>query len=236
MVVAGNMDAIQKMHPALRSRIRGNGYEVLMETSMPNTPENREKVIQFIAQEVRKDHIPHFDRSGIAAMINEARVRADKSDHLTLHLRDLGGIIRAAGDVAIRSNAQFVTAEHVEIATGSALTIEDQAVNQYTKNLFAYHLSETEGIKVGRVNGLALFGGTAGGMVLPIIAAVAPGTGVVTATGMLKEIAQESVMNVSAVVKNITGKDTKNLDIFVQFVGTYQGVEGDSLSPLLKRE
>jgi lon-related putative ATP-dependent protease len=230
MVVAGNMDAIQKMHPALRSRIRGNGYEVLMETSMPNTPENREKVIQFIAQEVRKDHIPHFDRGGIAAMINEARVRADKSDHLTLHLRDLGGIIRAAGDVAIRSNAQFVTAEHVEIAKGSALTIEDQAVNQYTKNLFAYHLSETEGIKVGRVNGLALFGGTAGGMVLPIISAVAPGTGVVTATGMLKEIAQESVMNVSAVVKNITGKDMKNLDIFVQFVGTYQGVEGDSAS------
>ena len=230
MVVAGNMDAIQKMHPALRSRIRGNGYEVLMETSMPDTPENREKLTQFIAQEVRKGNVPHFDRSGIEAIITEARVRADKSDHLTLRLRDLGGIIRAAGDVAIRTSSKLVTGDHVAIAKNSALTIEDQAVNQYTKNLSAYKLAETTGTRIGRVNGLALFGGVAGGMVLPIISAVTPGTGVVTATGMLKEIAQESVTNVSAVVKNMTGKDTKNLDIFVQFVGTYQGVEGDSAS------
>ena len=41
LVCAGNMDAIQGMHPALRSRIRGYGYEVYMRSTMPDTDENR---------------------------------------------------------------------------------------------------------------------------------------------------------------------------------------------------
>jgi Lon-like ATP-dependent protease len=47
---------------------------------------------------------------------------------------------------------------------------------------------------------------------------------------MLKEIAQESIKNVSAILKKFTGKDVKNIDIHIQFIGTYMGVEGDSAS------
>ena len=58
LVCAGNMDAIQGMHPALRSRIRGYGYEVYMRSSMPDTEENRDNITRFVAQEVRKDGNP----------------------------------------------------------------------------------------------------------------------------------------------------------------------------------
>ena len=37
---------------------------------------------------------------------------------------------------------------------------------------------------------------------------------------MLKEIAQESIKNVSAILKKFTGKDVKNIDIHIQFIGT----------------
>jgi len=47
---------------------------------------------------------------------------------------------------------------------------------------------------------------------------------------MLKEIAQESIKNVSAILKKFTGKDIKNMDVHIQFIGTYGGVEGDSAS------
>ena len=61
LVAAGNVDAIQGMHPALRSRIRGYGYEVYVHDSMEDSDENRRKIVQFIAQEVIKDKkIPHF--------------------------------------------------------------------------------------------------------------------------------------------------------------------------------
>ena len=74
MVAAGNLDAIQGMHPALRSRIRGYGYEVYMAESMEDTPENQQKYIRFIAQEVKNDaKIPHFDKSAIDEIIREAR-------------------------------------------------------------------------------------------------------------------------------------------------------------------
>jgi len=43
MIAAGNLDAVKGMHPALRSRIRGYGYEVYMRDSMQDTPENPEK-------------------------------------------------------------------------------------------------------------------------------------------------------------------------------------------------
>ena len=43
------------MHPALRSRIRGYGYEVYMKDTMPDNEQNRMKIATFVAQEVIKD-------------------------------------------------------------------------------------------------------------------------------------------------------------------------------------
>src|SRR3989339_1890702 len=94
LVAAGNYDSMKSMHPALRSRIRGYGYEVYMEDTMPDTEENRANIVQFIAQEVVKDgKIPHFDKSGVDSIINEARRMANRKGHLTLRLRELGGLI-----------------------------------------------------------------------------------------------------------------------------------------------
>ena len=50
------------------------------------------------------------------------------------------------------------------------------------------------------------------------------------ATGKLGEIAKEAVKNVSAIIKKYFGEDIKNYDIYVQFLQTYEGVEGDSAS------
>jgi len=54
--------------------------------------------------------------------------------------------------------------------------------------------------------------------------------GKIIATGKLGEIAKESVQNVSALIKKYTGQDITNHDIHVQFIGTYEGIEGDSAS------
>ncbi len=234
MVAAGNLDAIQGMHPALRSRIRGYGYEVYMAESMEDTPENRQKYIRFIAQEVKNDgKIPHFDQSAIDEIIREARRRSNRKGHLTLKLRDMGGLIRVAGDIARQENAAITTAAHVTTAKKTARSIEDQVSDEVTRHLREYEMTVVEGTRIGRVNGLAVTGSDAGS-VLPIMAEVTPAIGKeggeVIATGLLKEIAQESIKNVSAILKKFTGKDVKNIDIHIQFIGTYMGVEGDSAS------
>lgn len=233
MVAAGNIDAISGMHPALRSRIRGYGYEVYMAESMDDTPENRQKYVRFIAQEVKNDgKIPHFDQSAIDEIIREARRRSNRKGHLTLKLRDMGGLIRVAGDIARQENAAITTAEHVITAKKTARSIEDQVSDEITRHLREYEMTVIEGTRIGRVNGLAVTGSDAGS-VLPIMAEVTPAqgaSGTVIATGMLKEIAQESIKNVSALLKKFTGKDVRNIDIHIQFIGTYMGVEGDSAS------
>lgn len=233
MISAGNLDAIQGMHPALRSRIRGYGYEVYLAENMEDTPENRQKYVRFVAQEVRNDgKIPHFDQSAIDEIIREARRRSNRKGNLTLKLRDIGGLIRVAGDIARQEGAQLATAAHVVAAKKTARSIEDQVSDEITRHLREYEVTVVDGTRVGRVNGLAVMGSDSGS-VLPIMAEVTPAqgaSGTVIATGMLKDIAKESITNVSAILKKFTGKDVKNIDIHIQFIGTYYGVEGDSAS------
>ncbi len=233
LIAAGNYADLAKMHPALRSRIRGYGYEVYMDESIPDTSENRNKVVQFIAQEVKKDgKIPHFGKDAVLEIIKEARKRAGRKGKLTLKLRELGGLIRAAGDIAHETSAQLVSLEHVMAAKKVSRTLEQQAAQQYIDVRKDYRVFATEGSQVGRVNGLAVMGEA--GLVMPIVAEVAPAAskfeGKIIATGKLGKIAEEAVENVSAIIKKHLGKDTSNYDVHVQFLQTYEGVEGDSAS------
>ena len=234
LVASGNLQVLEGMHIALRSRIRGYGYEVFMKDSMPDTPENRDKLVQFVAQEVEKDgRIPHFSREAVAEIIREAQRRAGKKDSLTLKLRDLGGLVRAAGDIAKGEGADNVTMAHVLNAKKLARTLEQQIADRYIGQRKKYKVFKSEGGKVGTVNGLAVIGDRSG-IILPIVAEAAPAQskeeGKIIATGKLGEIAKEAVQNVSALIKKHTGTDISSYDIHIQFLQAYEGVEGDSAS------
>jgi lon-related putative ATP-dependent protease len=234
MVAAGNIDALEKMHPALRSRIKGYGYEVYMRESIPDTPENRDKFIRFVAQEVMRDgHIPQFDEGAVKEIIREAKRRSGRKSQLTLKLRDLGGLVRVAGDLAHADNAEYTTAEHVLRAKRISRSIEQQLADRYLENKKDYESFFKDGGEIGRVNGLAVIGGDSG-IVLPILSevtsSISGAQGNIIATGQLRTIAREAVKNVSAVIKKVTGKEIEAIDIHIQFIGTYEGVEGDSAS------
>jgi Lon-like ATP-dependent protease len=236
MVAAGNMETVKQMHPALRSRIRGYGYEVYMKETIPDTPENRQKYAVFVAQEVNKDQkIPHFTKEAADYIIEEARRRANRKGHLSLIFRELGGLIRAAGDVAVEEGAKVVEKQHIIKAKRIARSLEEQIADKYIERKKEYDVIVTEGKRIGRVNGLAVIGSgsTYSGIILPIESEVTPGgkEKSIIATGKLGEIAKEAITNVSAIVKRYFGEDIKGkYDIYVQFLQTYEGVEGDSAS------
>lgn len=236
LVAAGNFETVRHMHPALRSRIRGYGYEVHMNETMEDTPENRDKIAIFVAQEVTKDKkIPHFSKDAVENIIVEARRMANRRGHLTLRLRELGGLIRAAGDIAMEQKAELVEVAHIDSARRFARTLEKQMADKYIERKKEYEVIKTKGSQVGRVNGLAVIGGESAfsGIILPIEAAVTPGgkDSDIIATGKLGEIAKEAVINVSAIIKKYFGEDIKDSkDIHIQFLQTHEGVEGDSAS------
>jgi Lon-like ATP-dependent protease len=222
------------MHPALRSRIKGYGYEIYMSDTIPDTTDHRQKLVRFVAQEVMRDgKIPHFDRSAIEEILREAQRRAGRKGHLTLKLRDLGGLVRVAGDIARSEGSELTLAEHVLKAKVIARSVEQQLANQYLERRKDYSLFKREGALIGRVNGLAVMGDDSG-IVLPIMAEVTPSQSNiesrVIATGMLKKIAREAVDNVYALIKRVSNTDYTLMDVHIQFIGTYEGVEGDSAS------
>ena len=242
LIASGNLDAIQGMHPALRSRIRGYGYEVYVNSEMPDTARNRRRLIRFIAQEVRRDmgtsrEIPHFDKSAVAIILREAQRRAGRRGKLSLRLRELGGLVRIAGDLAMEEQAEIVTAAHVLGARNIAKPLEQQVADRMIERRQDYAMVVNSGERVGRVNGLAVLGANSGlsdfsGIMLPVEALVTPslgGGGKIHATGGLSDLAKESVTNVSAVIKKLTGKNISDYDIHIQFVDTH-GVDGDSAS------
>jgi Lon-like ATP-dependent protease len=234
LVAAGNIETVSNMHPALRSRIRGYGYEIYMKDVMDDTLENRNKLAQFVAQEVVKDKkIPHFKREAVISIIEEAKRRAGRREKLTLRLRGLGGLVRAAGDVARSEKSKYVWAKHVKKAKSISKTLEQQIADRYISVKKDYNVYVVKGGEIGRVNGLAVIGEDSG-VILPIVAEVAPAQsreeGKIIATGKLQIIAQEAIQNVSAVIKKHTGVDISKYDVHIQFLQTYEGVEGDSAS------
>lgn len=242
LIAAGNLDAIQGMHPALRSRIRGYGYEVYVNSDMRDTERNRRRLIRFITQEIARDastakSIPHFDRSAVAVILREAQRRAGRRGRLSLRLRELGGLVRISGDLAHEEKAELTTAEHVMAARQIARPLEQQVADRMIERRQEYSLLINRGERVGRVNGLAVLGADTGmsdysGIVLPVEALVTPtqsSGGKIYATGGLSDLAKESVTNVSAVIKKLTGKNVSDYDIHIQFVDTH-GVDGDSAS------
>ncbi len=234
LVAAGNYKDLERVHPAIRSRIRGSGYECHMNLDVPNTVENRNKYVQFVAQEIAKDKkIPPFKKEAVDEIIFEARMMATRKNHLSLKLRELGGLIRAAGDVAIEKGLSYVTKKEVIEAKKISATLEEQMVKKLMDFKKDYDIYKTKGYEKGRVNGLAVVGESMAGVVLPIECEITPAQsrthGRVVATGKLGTIAKESVSNVSAIFKKLTGKDIANYDIHIQFLQTYD-VEGDSAS------
>jgi len=237
LVAAGNTETVQQMHPALRSRVRGYGYEIYMNDTLPDTPENQKIFARFIAQEVVKDgKIPHFSKEAIAEIIKEARKRSGRKGHLTLVLRDLGGLVRAAGDLAREQGKKIVQPEHVQLARTLARTLEQQISDKYIERKKEYEVIKIKGKIKGRVNGLAVIGGSTSysGIILPIEAEVTKGEKAerkrFIATGKRGQIAKEAITNVSAIVKKLFGEDIKKYDVFIQFLQTYEGLEGDSAS------
>ncbi len=236
LVAAGNMETVKHMHPALRSRIRGYGYEIYMEETMPDNKENRWKYAVFVAQEVNKDKkIPHFSRDAVNYIVEEARRKANRKGHLSLIFREIGGLIRAAGDIAVEEKARVVEKKHIVKAKVIARSLEEQIADKYIEKKKEYNVIVTSGKKIGRVNGLAVIGSgsTYSGIILPIESEVTPGgkQKSIIATGKLGEIAKEAVTNVSAIIKRYFGESIKGkYDIYVQFLQTYEGVEGDSAS------
>jgi predicted ATP-dependent protease len=83
--------------------------------------ENLDEFVRFIAQTIEEDgKVPHFTREAVNEALRVAEKMAlqfdGQRDALTLRFRELGGLIRIAGDLAVQDDEQLVQSNHVKRA------------------------------------------------------------------------------------------------------------------------
>ena len=158
LVVAGNLDSVCQIHPALMDRIYGYGKIVRMKNDMPNSVENRRKLVQFISQEAGRFKLPPVSREACIEIINEARKKSGKSDALTTKFRTLITIIKTAGVLAINEKAPTILGKHVKAAICEhCKTIGRQLLENYLEESAKFRELNPNGVLMGQIYGLAVF-------------------------------------------------------------------------------
>jgi len=157
LVAAGNFDSIPQIHPALMDRLYGYGRIVRMENDMPNTLENRRKLVQFIAQETERFKLLPFSREACIELINEARRRSNKRNALSTKFRPLISIIKTSSVLANNEGCKIVEKRHVvDAIQNHCLTIQRQILEHQIKEQGKFLEINPKGVKLGEVYGLVV--------------------------------------------------------------------------------
>jgi len=113
----------------------------------------------FIHRLTKQEDIMPMTPSGVAAVIEESIRIADHQDKLSARFSDVADLIREAGYWAESNRKTRIERVHVEKAVSDQIyrkqMIEEQVQEYITKGVI---MIDTSGKKVGRINGLAVYG------------------------------------------------------------------------------
>ncbi|MCB9514095.1 MAG: AAA family ATPase [Candidatus Krumholzibacteriia bacterium] len=111
----------------------------------------------FISTRVRAEGLLHFDRSGVAAVIEDAARQVDDRDYASTRFADAADLVRESSYFAHQEGAKLVSRQHVERALDEK-RFRSNLIEERIQQLFAEGtvLVDLEGERVGQVNGLAV--------------------------------------------------------------------------------
>jgi lon-related putative ATP-dependent protease len=127
------------------------------DTTMDRNEENVKRYAAFMCTLCNKEGLLHLDATGIASVVEySSRIAADQKK-LSTQFADISDIIREANFYAKESGSEYITSNHINKALDEKIyrsnLIEkrlDEMINRGTI------LIDTEGERVGQVNGLAV--------------------------------------------------------------------------------
>lgn len=128
-----------------------------MDNQMDRKDENVIESAKMIATFCKEHDIRHMDRTGVARVMEYSMEVTEDRDKLTLELGDISDLIKEANYFAGLDQAEYIQRNHVENAIQKRIyrsnLIEERIKELIEKDIFWI---ETEGSKVGQVNGLSV--------------------------------------------------------------------------------
>ncbi len=127
------------------------------DTEMERNEENILKIGSFVAYQCKEENLLPFDRKALGAIIDVSSRMADEKNKLTSSFSELVEIIYEADGWATKEGRNIVTKEDVE----KAILKRQYRNNSYEERLLELIeneiiLIETEGEKIGEINGLSV--------------------------------------------------------------------------------
>jgi lon-related putative ATP-dependent protease len=208
------------------------------DTVMTRNDENVEQYASFICTLCRKEGLNHLDPSGIAAMVDYSSRLADHQLKLSTQFSRVADIIREANFYAVEKGDELISREHIN-KTLEERVYRSNMIQEKIKEMIEKGsiLIETEGQKVGQVNGLAVLslGDYTFGKPSRITASVGVGNkGIID----IEREAQmggpthtKGVMILGGYLNHMYARDKPlSLTARLVFEQSYSGVDGDSAS------
>ncbi|NCA68971.1 MAG: ATP-binding protein [Sphingobacteriia bacterium] len=193
---------------------------------------------RFIAAEVRRAGLRHFDRAAIGRIIEQSARLADDNERLTSHMRSIGDLVRESDYWAGVAGRAIVGSLDVQRAIDAQIERADRISRRLREETRrGTILIETQGARIGQVNGLAVMqlGGYAFGHPSRITARVRLGEGeVIDIEREVKlggPIHSKGVLILQGFIAGRYALDYPlSLSASLVFEQSYGGIEGDSAS------
>ncbi len=115
------------------------------------------KVGGFVARLVEREELLHFDRTAIAAVVEESSRLVEDQEKVSLRFAEINDLLREASYWARRDDSELVKAEHVERAVVESeyrAGLSKERVQELMRREIL--LVDTDGEKTGQINGLAV--------------------------------------------------------------------------------
>ncbi|NDJ53586.1 MAG: AAA family ATPase [Chloroflexi bacterium] len=124
---------------------------------MDRSPEAELEYARFIASRCTENDLPHFDKSGVGAVIEYGSRLADDQEHLSTLFSELSDLILEAAFWARKVEAEVVNDEHVKKAIDAG-RYRDNLYEEINRQQITREriLIDTEGEVVGQANGLSV--------------------------------------------------------------------------------
>jgi lon-related putative ATP-dependent protease len=208
------------------------------DTTMERNEKNVRDYAGFICILCKQYNLKHLDSTAVAKVIEYSSRLSEDQQKLSTRFSLIADIIREASFYATTEQSQYTTGSHVEKAIGEKIyrsnLIQEKIQDYITKGIF---LIDTEGARVGQVNGLSVIslGDIEFGRPSRVTASIGVGRG-----GVM-DIEREAAMGGPTHTKGVlilsgylAGKFSRDkplsLSARLVFEQSYEGVDGDSAS------
>jgi lon-related putative ATP-dependent protease len=208
------------------------------DSEMPRGQSEVNDFLALMSKIVRDEKLPHLDRSGMAALVEEAVRLARNRGRLSARFSDVADILRESAFLARAEGAKRITGEQIRaavLAKRDRHSLPEEKLTSFM--LDGVLLVATEGHAVGQINGLAVYdlGYHAFGLPGRVTARVALGRqGVINIereARMSGPTHDKGVLILSGFLRGTFAAEMPlSMTASIAFEQSYSGIDGDSAS------